>query len=350
MSRALVPASVLLVASALAARAPAQQVLFDFNNAPLHTSLPLDVVSGGITAHLSATGQGYSIQDSTAPVFPLGFSGSDIYPNSIFAADLLIGFDHTLSAFSILYAPDELGCDDSCTMRVSAYMNGTFVGSATHTALNPGTYPVDTLACTFPQGFNSVVVHYDSPPPTCQDYGAIFLCDDMRVTPLTSSIVPFCFGDGSLAPCPCNNSGSAGHGCANSAQPGGAQLAGSGTPSVGADTLQFTTSGEPPAVLSIVFQGTTAMPHMRYGDGLRCVGTLLKRLYVRSSSQSGTLVVPVAGEPSVSQRSAALGDVLLIGAGRSYHVYYVDPSAGWCPAPQGSNFNVTNALSVTWGN
>jgi len=41
---------------------------------------------------------------------------------------------------------------------------------------------VDTLRCSFQQGFDSLVVHYDSRPPTCQDYGVIFLVDNMRVT------------------------------------------------------------------------------------------------------------------------------------------------------------------------
>ncbi len=31
-------------------------------------------------------------------------------------------------------------------------------------------------------GFNSVVVHYDSPPPTGGDYGPIFVADNMLVT------------------------------------------------------------------------------------------------------------------------------------------------------------------------
>jgi hypothetical protein len=50
------------------------------------------------------------------------------------------------------------------------------------TATNPGTWPVDTLGCTFAQGFDNVVVHYDSPPPTCSDYGGIFIADNMSVT------------------------------------------------------------------------------------------------------------------------------------------------------------------------
>jgi hypothetical protein len=175
---------VLVVASLAfaAASAPAQSVLFDFNDAPLHASLPIDLTVNGITAHFSATGQGFSIQDNTAPIVPVGFTGRFIYPNSIYPADLLVSFDHVLTDFSILYSPQELGCDDSATMRVTAYMDGVFVGTKTKTASNPGTWPVDTLGCSFPVGFNSVVVHYDKKPPTCQDYGPIFLCDDMWVT------------------------------------------------------------------------------------------------------------------------------------------------------------------------
>jgi len=38
------------------------------------------------------------------------------------------------------------------------------------------------LSITTAQGFNNVVVHYDAKPPTCQDYGPIFLADNMSVT------------------------------------------------------------------------------------------------------------------------------------------------------------------------
>lgn len=163
--------------------ASAQPVLFDFDNAPLHSSLPLDLTVGGITAHLRATGQGFSIQDANVLGFtPPGFSGRVIYPNSINLADLLIRFDHTLTDFSIMYACQELACDDAATMRVTAYMNGSLVGTNTRTTSHPGTWPVDTLGCSFPQGFDSVVVHYAAPPPTCTDYGTIFMADNMFVT------------------------------------------------------------------------------------------------------------------------------------------------------------------------
>ncbi len=168
----------------------AQEVLFDFDNAPLYSSFPIDQTVSGITAHFSATGQGYSIQNADVLGFtPPGFAGHIIYPNSINLADLLIRFDKVLNNFSIMYSCQELGCDDAATMRVTAYINGSFVGTNTRTATFPGTWPVDTLSCSFPLGFDSVVVHYDSPPPTCQDYGNIYMADNMRVTPLNATAV-----------------------------------------------------------------------------------------------------------------------------------------------------------------
>jgi Secretion system C-terminal sorting domain len=162
----------------------AQEVLFDFDNVPLYTSLPIDITVSGITAHLSATSPGYSIQNADVLGFtPPGFAGRILYPNSINLSDIFIKYDNVLTDFSIMYSPDELGCDNSATMRVTAYINGNFVGTDTRTATFPGTWPVDTLRCSFPQGFDSVVVHYDSPPPTCQDYGTIFMADNMRITP-----------------------------------------------------------------------------------------------------------------------------------------------------------------------
>jgi len=164
---------------------PAQPVLFDFNSGPIHTSLPITLSVSGITAHFSATGDGFSIQDYFGNNFiPIGFSGLFLSPNSVFASDLVIHFDQTLTDFSILYAPEEYGCDSSATMRVTAYLRGSYVGTTTKIASTPGTWPVDTLRCSFPQGFDSVVVHYDHHPLSgCTDWGPIFAADDMTVTP-----------------------------------------------------------------------------------------------------------------------------------------------------------------------
>jgi hypothetical protein len=182
----------------------AQSVLFDFDNASLYSSLPISQTASGITAQFTATGQGYSIQQASVLGFtPQGFSGHIIYPNSIFLADLLIKFNSPLTDFSIMYSCQELGCDDAATMRATVYMSGSLIGTHTHTAINPGTWPVDTIRYTSSQGFDSVVLHYDSRPPTCQDYGVIFMADNMLVTafgPLPVTLVYFnCEAKGNTA-------------------------------------------------------------------------------------------------------------------------------------------------------
>jgi hypothetical protein len=155
-------------------------VTFDFDNAPVHTPLPIDLTLNGLTAHVTG---GYSIQPvGTVGISPAGFSGLCVYPNSVFQADLGIGFSQVLTDFSILYAVDELGCDTSARMRVNALMNGVVVGTNTMVAPVPGTYPSATLSIVAPTGFNSVVVHWDAPGSGCQDYGPIFLADNVTVT------------------------------------------------------------------------------------------------------------------------------------------------------------------------
>lgn len=176
----------ILIAAAIAFAGPtgfAQPILFDFDAAAPQVSLPIDLSQPGINVHCAATGQGFSIQYANTMGFtPLGFGGCAIYPNSIYPSDLLITFDVPLSDFSIMYSPQELGCDDSATMRVTGYMNAAFVATTTTTVPNPGTWPTGTLALSAPQGFNNVVIHYEAKPPTCLDWGPIFMADNMVVT------------------------------------------------------------------------------------------------------------------------------------------------------------------------
>ena len=155
-----------------------------------------------------------------------------------------------------------------------------------------------------------------------------------------------CSGDGVAALCPCGNNGLAGHGCDNSLATGGARLAASG--SATGDTLVLTQSGELDASLSIFLQGSAelAVP-APFGDGVRCAGGALKRLYV-ANAVGGVVSAPGPGDPSIGARSAALGDPLMPGAVRLYQVHYRDPALGFCPAPQGDSWNVGDALRVTW--
>jgi hypothetical protein len=158
------------------------------------------------------------------------------------------------------------------------------------------------------------------------------------------SFVPLCFGDGTGGACPCSNSGSSGHGCENSAATGGALLAATGVASLSSDVVQLTSSDELPTALSIVLQGSTVIAPTSFGDGLRCTGGSLKRLYVKHAI-GGVITAPEAGDPSVSARSATLGDTIPLGATRAYQVYYRDPSLGFCPG----GFNVSSAIAIAWG-
>jgi hypothetical protein len=152
-----------------------------------------------------------------------------------------------------------------------------------------------------------------------------------------------CFGDGTSAACPCLNPGAAGHGCENSTLSSGAQLSGSGLPSLAADSVQVLASGEPSNSLSVLIQGSSSASPIPFGGGLRCVGGSLRRLYSRAAS-GGSISLPPTGGPSISARSALLGDAIHQGEVRVYQVYYRDPDLGYCSA----GFNATNSVTVSW--
>jgi hypothetical protein len=98
--------------------------------------------------------------------------------------------------------------------------------------------------------------------------------------------------------------------------------------------------------LTIFVQGSTLITPVAYGDGLRCFGGVLKRLYVKTSV-NGAATAPLPNEPSITMRSTALNDAIPPGATRYYMTYYRDGEAGFCTIP-GSTFNSSNAISVVW--
>jgi hypothetical protein len=169
-----------------------------------------------------------------------------------------------------------------------------------------------------------------------------------RLPTCSTPIVSFCAGDGTTHACPCNNSGATGHGCANSANGAGAILTASGDTGVSGDSVALVSSGETGSVTSVFLQGSTAVAPVLYGDGLRCVGGSLKRLYIKTAS-AGVVTAPVASDLRITTRSASLGDPLLAGYVRQYQVYYRDSSPTFCPLPSGSTFNISNGLKIVWG-
>jgi hypothetical protein len=85
-----------------------------------------------------------------------------------------------------------------------------------------------------------------------------------------------------------------------------------------------------------------------YGQGVRCVAGLLKRLFDHNAS-AGIVTLPDfgAGDPTISARSAALGVPIMAGQSRWYLVYYRDPTVlGGCQAT--STFNAGPTMRADW--
>ena len=154
--------------------------------------------------------------------------------------------------------------------------------------------------------------------------------------------------------CPCSNAPSGpGRGCDNSAVSGGAILSATGGAFLSSDSLVFTTSGQVQSGLTILVQGSAleALGEV-YGRGVRCAGGVLRTLYTKTAS-AGSITAPafLSGDPTVSERSAALGDEILPGQTRWYFAGYRDPIAV-CPVPFLLNarltFNATQTGRITW--
>lgn len=158
---------------------------------------------------------------------------------------------------------------------------------------------------------------------------------------------PFCFGDNAQPiPCPCSNTGQGGRGCNNSEATGGAILSAAADPNLG--TTVLTTGHLLDHATCIFLQGSALLSQPTvFGDGLRCIGGNLLRLYVGHAS-NGTASAPGVGEPSIMDRSAELGDPFTFGMTRYYQTYYRDSNPTYCPTPQGDTWNISSALYITW--
>jgi hypothetical protein len=165
--------------------------------------------------------------------------------------------------------------------------------------------------------------------------------------------ITFCEpGLSGVMPCLCGNPPSGPErGCNNSAGTGGASLTDLGVASLSNDTLVFTTSAERPTALSIVLGGNIELPSgVTFGDGVRCTGGILLRLYVKSAV-GGSITAPSGLDPSVSVRSATIGSPIVPAQTRLYQVYYRDPLSFGCeagPGGTGATFNATSGRRVFW--
>jgi hypothetical protein len=152
----------------------------------------------------------------------------------------------------------------------------------------------------------------------------------------------YCSGDGTATACPCGNSGAAGNGCANSLNPGGAHIAGSGVASVAADSFVLTGTGMPNAS-ALYFQGTIQVAGGAgavFGDGLRCAAGTVIRLATKLNS-GGTSSYPSGTDTPIHTK----GMIPITGGTRDYQVWYRNADPVFCPP---ATFNLSNGLQVTW--
>ncbi len=167
---------------------------------------------------------------------------------------------------------------------------------------------------------------------------------DGNATPAISTLVErfsagfqsaYCFGDGTGSACPCNNSGGADEGCANSTGVG-ATLTGTGCNAVSDDGLVFQASGLPSGQPALLFGAQNELAGgagASFGDGLRCAGGAVKRLGITSADAAG---VASWGSGLIASGGWAAGDT------SHFQAWYRDP-AEFC----GSNFNLSNGVEVT---
>ena len=165
------------------------------------------------------------------------------------------------------------------------------------------------------------------------------------------SIVQMCDpGQSGVIPCPCGNPPAfPGTGCNNfGSATGGADLAGSGNPSISSDSLLLAASGENATALTVFWTGDVliAPPGVAHAAGVRCVANLF-RLYTGNAS-GGSISRPGGGDASVSARSAAVGTPISAGQQRYYFTIYRDPMAAGPCGNTASTINLTNTVRAQW--
>ncbi|MBK7876045.1 MAG: hypothetical protein IPJ77_09875 [Planctomycetes bacterium] len=188
--------------------------------------------------------------------------------------------------------------------------------------------------------------HFGGGPTLCvfgtfQRAGDTVSCNFARWGRVVGAPSPFCDGSGdtTITPCPCNNHGARGRGCANSANALGAALGTTGSNLD--DSLVLVASGLPGATTCVFLQGTE-QGDAPFGDGVLCLGGAIVRVALRSAS-AGVCTLPNASD---TLTLAQMGGVQLgSGAIRRYQTYYRNGAASFCPP---ASFNATNGVEVGW--
>jgi hypothetical protein len=216
------------------------------------------------------------------------------------------------------------------------------INSTSIAGSDPATQPIDVLSHSIS---DFVRTSTGSVQASCSEMtdAIVWMVGVLRVKVCEQCPLPFCQGDGtSETPCPCGNTGSPGAGCGSSSS-GGAILYPHGT--VQPDTLGIEAHGIKPNALTVLFHGDASIVPVVFGDGLRCVGGNLVRLYTGNADGGGFVNLPAPGDPALSARSQSVGDPLVPGAVRWCQMYYRDQSPAFCTP---DTFNVSSGLRIPW--
>ena len=141
-----------------------------------------------------------------------------------------------------------------------------------------------------------------------------------------------------VAGAPCGNTYPFG-GCTNSTGMG-AILTGTGSTSIGADTLVLSATQLPPNKFGMIYRGTTQLPNIPFNDGQRCVGGNIRRHLVRNSGAAG-IITEGPGYIALTNALTPPAGNILPGVTWTFQCWYRDGMG-----PCGTSANLSNGVSV----
>lgn len=163
----------------------------------------------------------------------------------------------------------------------------------------------------------------------------------------------FCFGDGSLAtPCPCAPpdtvpmpSGAAGHGCANSFNPGGALLSAYGITAPDAVVIHVDVAPPYSGFAFLVKGNAAAEVGVASADGVVCTTGAVVRFGGHNAGTNGNAIGQWAYPNAVQTIPISAATAQVAGQSAFYQLYYRNAVAGFC-TPATANWS--NAFQIDW--